>query len=299
MSRKNHNARSIKYQPRQSAQVKQVQVKLGEMDNTPIRMLDEKCGFEFGTLSSTMIETDTSYQRDLDKERIEKIIDSFDPRLVNPLKVSFRDGHYWVFDGAHTLAVLKKINKFENFPVTCMIFHGLDIGDEAYLFALQRGESKAVASAYRIKALVKSGNPAAVDFAKRIKDAGFRIAYKGSSSINAISCVDKLWRKYNEDPETFSEALSLLRDCWHGEHWSLAANVFGGTFVFLKNFGKKYDRARFVKNLSKVGDVIVIEKKMSSIGVKDSRYAFAMAQIYNKGSRKDLLNAYAMYDMAS
>ena len=296
MSRKNRNARSVNPQV---TPTKQIHVKLGEMDNTTIRMLDEKCGFEFRTLSSTLIETDTSYQRDIDKERVKKIVENFDPRVVNPLKVSFRDGHYYVFDGAHTLAALKKVHKFDNFPVVCMIFHGLSLGDEAYLFALQSGFSKSVASAYRIKALVTSGDTAAIDFIKRIEDAGFRIAYKGSSAPNAFACVDKLWSKYNEDPETFSETLVLLRECWHGDHWSLVGNVFGGVFVFLKTYKKKYNITQFVKNLGKIGDTTIIEKKMSNNGTKDSKYAFAMVQLYNRGSRKNLLNPYLLYDMAS
>ena len=156
-----------------------------------------------------------------------------------------------------------------------------------------------MASAYRIKALVKSGDTAAIDFTKRIEDAGFRIAYKGSSAPNAFSCVDKLWSKYKEDPEIFSEALNLLRECWHGDHWSLVANVFGGVFVFVKSFKKKYNAVQFVKNLSKVGDVTAIEKKMANIGVKDSKYAFAMVQFYNKGNRKNLLNPYQLYDTAT
>ena len=294
-NRKNHNNNNATVTDLMQGQ-KAVHFKLGDIENTKVRLLDGKCGVKFGILYSTMIESDEAYQRPLDLKRVDTIVDVFDPRLVNPLKVSFRDGHYYIFDGAHTLAALKKIHKFESFPVLCMIFYGLNYADEAYLFALQTGQSKSVASAYRIRALAMSGDAKAVDFVKRVKDAGFRLAYTGSSAPNTFSCVDKLWRRYKEDPETFSEALSLLRECWHGEHWSLAANMFGGVFVFLKAYKKKYDMARFVKNLSKIGDTAAIEKKMSTIGVKDARYAFAMAQIYNKGGRKDNVNPYMLYD---
>ena len=297
MGRKNHNNNNNTAPVTDLMQgQKDVHFKLGDIEDTKVRLLDGKCGVKFGILYSTMIETDAAYQRPLDLDRVAKIVEKFDPRLVNPLKVSFRDGHYYIYDGAHTLAALKKIHKFENFPVLCMIFYGLDYADEAYLFALQTGESKGVASAFRIRALAMSGDAKAVDFEKRIENAGFRIAYTGSSSPNTFSCADKLWRRYNQDPETFSKALGLMRDCWHGEHWSLAANVFGGVFVFLKFYGNKYDSVRFVKNLSKVGSTTAIEKKMSTIGVKDARYAFAFAQIYNKGTRKGNLNPYAMYD---
>ncbi len=292
MSRKNHNARP---NINASAQQKAIHVKLSNTDSTRIRMLNEHCGVEFDTLYSTMIESDTSYQRDIKMNRVNKIVENFDPRLVNPLKISFREGHYYVFDGAHTLAALKKIHKFENFPVMCMIFHGLTYADEAYLFALQRGESQDVASAARIKALIISGDAAAIDFEKRVTDVGFKIAYKSSSAMNTMGCVDKMWRKYNEDPEIFSEALSLLKACWHGEHWSLAANIFGGIFVFLKACKKNYSRDRFIKSMEKA-DPRTLAKNRSDIGSMDSRYAFAMIKLYNKGSKKGSLNPYMLYD---
>ena len=43
-----------------------------------------------------------SYQRELNIHRVRKIAARFDPRLLNPPKVSYRSGHYYVFDGQGT-----------------------------------------------------------------------------------------------------------------------------------------------------------------------------------------------------
>ena len=51
-----------------------------------------------------------SYQRELNIHRVRKIAAAFDPRLLNPPKVSYRSGRYYVFDGQHTIAVLKLLN---------------------------------------------------------------------------------------------------------------------------------------------------------------------------------------------
>ena len=144
MSRKNRNARRQANKPLNPHAVQMA------MDTSPaadkncaaVRMLDEKCGYEFTRLPSIMLESDTSYQRPIDLKRVQRIVENFDARLVNPLKVSEREGHYYVFDGAHTLAALKEIKKFDNFMVDVMLFHGLAYEDEAYLFALQRGADK-------------------------------------------------------------------------------------------------------------------------------------------------------------
>ena len=96
-------------------------------------------------MPAAWLETDSSYQRKIDAARVERIVNSFDPRLANEVKVSFRDGKFYVFDGAHTLSALKRIHGEETFMVDCKVYYGLSYEDEAYLFALQSGESKDVA----------------------------------------------------------------------------------------------------------------------------------------------------------
>lgn len=72
---------------------------------------------EVGSLSSARLELDYTYQRPTEPERVRSIVSQFDPALVNLLKVSVRDGHYYVFDGGHTLAALRMVNGKKDFPV--------------------------------------------------------------------------------------------------------------------------------------------------------------------------------------
>lgn len=55
------------------------------------------------------IKTD-SYQRGLDRKKVNRIAANFDERIANEPKVSFRDGAFYVFDGQHTIAARKKLN---------------------------------------------------------------------------------------------------------------------------------------------------------------------------------------------
>ena len=50
------------------------------------------------------------YQRNLDPDRANRIAENFDPRLLNDPKVSERDGHFYVFDGQHTIEALRILN---------------------------------------------------------------------------------------------------------------------------------------------------------------------------------------------
>ena len=87
--------------------------------------------YEYRQLMSNMLFTDTSYQRPVDASRVDQIVENFDPRVANTLKVSSRDGRFYVFDGAHTLMALKKLHGDAPFPVECKVFFGLSYEDEA------------------------------------------------------------------------------------------------------------------------------------------------------------------------
>ena len=293
MSRKNRNARHQTVKPMNTGDVQISMDKLSEKNNT-ICMLDSKCGYEFTRLPSTMLDSDTTYQRPIDLKRVQRIVENYDSRLVNPLKVSSRDGHYYVFDGAHTLAVLKKINQYGSFMVPCIVYHCLSYEDEAYLFALQRGDSKEVAAAARIKALILSNDTKAADFRKRTEEAGFRLSNSHWAGSGNIACIDKLWRIYESDPKLYSEVLSLLMDCWHGDRWSLAANIVGGMSVFIKTYRGQYSRERFLRNVG-CADLAALNKCKPENGKKDFVYAYAMLKMYNKGGR-GALEPYGLYD---
>ena len=78
-------------------------------------------------------------QRKIDPERVRKIASQFSPLVANPIKVSYRDGRYYIFDGMHTRAAIRLLNGSDNFPILCRVYNGLTEEDEARLFAIQFG----------------------------------------------------------------------------------------------------------------------------------------------------------------
>ncbi|MBR5346720.1 MAG: hypothetical protein IK129_03655 [Deltaproteobacteria bacterium] len=299
MSRKNRNARRQANKPLNphTVQMAMDTSPAADKNSAAVRMLDEKCGYEFTRLPSIMLESDTSYQRPIDLKRVQRIVENFDARLVNPLKVSEREGHYYVFDGAHTLAALKEIKKFDNFMVDVMLFHGLAYEDEAYLFALQRGESKEVATASRLKALMLSNDSRACDFRSRTESAGFRLSPSGRTAAKCtLGCVAKLWRIFEEDAGLYSETLSLLMSAWHGEAWSLNANIVGGVAMFIQAYRSEMNLARFLKHVGSADLGELNKYKDATAKNKDYSFAFAMYRLYNKVGGTGALTPYALYD---
>ena len=133
---------------------------------------------EIASLNSEQLELDYSYQRPTEPERVREIVSQFDPALVNLVKVSARDGHYYVFDGGHTLAALRKVNGKKSFPVLCKVYYGLTYEDEAILFAKQQGNAKKVGIPYKLRALEAAGDLETVDFLDRTRKSGDETALR-------------------------------------------------------------------------------------------------------------------------
>ena len=255
-------------------------------NTSAVRMCDDACGYEYRQLLSTMLETDTSYQRPIDAMRVERIAENFDPRVVNTLKVSNRDGHFYVFDGAHTLMALKRIHGDSPFPVDCKVFHGLTYEDEAYLFALQTGESKDVAFGVRLRAMLVSRSPEAEEFRAHTESVGLALTDRsGSAAKNTIAALAKAYKLYKDrGPEEYERILRLIADTWGGAAWSLTSYVLGGVSVLFREYGEGLNRDRFIKRLRGANyEDLRDEARRQQRSSSDIAHALALVKTYNRG----------------
>ena len=84
-------------------------------------------------VSSRDLEIPDAYQRKLNTERVAKIVAGFNERIANEPKVSFRDGHYYVFDGQHTIVARKHMNGNNDLPILCKVYYGQRLMKLCYL----------------------------------------------------------------------------------------------------------------------------------------------------------------------
>jgi hypothetical protein len=251
------------------------------------------CGYEYRKLMSNMLFTDTSYQRSVDAARVDRIVENFDPRVANTLKVSSRDGRFYVFDGAHTLMALKKLNGDTPFLVDCKVFSGLAYEDEAYLFALQNGQSKDVAFGVRLRAMLISKSPEAEAFRAHTENAGLALVDRpGSASKHTIAALAKAYKLYEDfGPEKYEQVLKLIADTWDGAAWSLTSYVLGGVSVFLKEYGDTFSRDRFIKRLrGAVYEDLRDEARRQQRSSSDIAQALAITKVYNRGGGRGTLD---------
>ena len=238
---------------------------------TPVKVqINEKVYTHTENLLSSMLETDMTYQRPVDLKRVHRINKHFNPGLVNTLKVSHRNGHYYVFDGSHTLALLKlRHGEGVVFEVQCVIFENLTHEEEALLFAEQTGESKDVDFLYKLRAMAVGKNQEVLDFIKHTENAGFKLGLngKGAGTILALRKAKQVFDKYGD--------------------------MLGGMAVFYAAFASELDHSRFVKKLAKaqVDDIRSEAKRRKNKRQSlDGAFAQEIAEMYNSGKGKGSLN---------
>ena len=267
----------------------------GNAVNTPItdgndplaKALAEYQNFSVDVMSldSSLLEIDMGYQRETKPEEVRRIVEKFDPAVANILKVSARDGHYYVFDGGHTLAALKKINGDANFPVLCQVFHGLTYEDEAVLFAKQRGESRDVSVSQKLHALEAAKDEVTTDFLERTRRSGFEINPRSSQVKDGkIAAVKKAFDLYSQmGAEKYEAMLTLIKSTWQGSSWSVNQNMLGGMYLFLETYGGEIKAERFISRLRGVTKLTMSKETSKHYAVSHAvAHAFAIVKFYNR-----------------
>ena len=122
---------------------------------------------------------------------------TFDERIANEPKVSYRDNRFFVFDGQHTIAARKLLNNGEDLPVKCKVYFDMTEKDEALLFAQQTGVSAPLSAGARLRANIFGGDPIAIAFLEANNDIGIEIDYDQERGLNRIGCIQTAYDAYN------------------------------------------------------------------------------------------------------
>lgn len=92
--------------------------------------------YKIETVDNSLLEVlREDYQKPLNEKRVAQIVAAFDENIANETKVSYRDGHYYVFDGRHTVAARVMLNDGKPVRIRCKVYRDLTPEQEAFLFA--------------------------------------------------------------------------------------------------------------------------------------------------------------------
>lgn len=245
-------------------------------------------------LSTAKLTSGLPYQRPVETEDVDKLIAKWNPCLLTPIVVSFRDGNFNVVDGQHRIAAMRKMAGGGDVIVPCIIYTGLTYEQEAELYYMLDQTRGKLRLGHATKALVESGsNAEIIDVKQRVEDAGFVWALDRPTGepfeISVTRAVINAYRLLGG--AAFSRMLGLIAGAWHGTPSSLKASIFSGMALFVKTYETELVDQTFIKRLSAVDpDEIIRRGKVDFSTNKASlRFARVILSKYNsqqRGGRK-------------
>lgn len=236
-------------------------------------------------------------QRDVERRKAQfnKIMRTFNPDLVNPVKVAFIDGKYYCFDGQMTMKVLKARNRGRDLCVNCKVFYGLTEMEAAMLFVDQVGTAARVSAADKLRVLKNYGDDEACAIVKLTEANGLQISWNGAKGKNAITAIATLTSIFRDldslrSPEKFADFISILKAAYDGNPEAHSAAMMSGLGMFVKTYYGQYDKARLIRKLSEhaPGEIVRDARLDRSSGVR--KYAVMILNIYNGHLRNPLPN---------
>ena len=241
---------------------------------------------EAKVLHSSLLKSDPSYQRPVDMKRVNQIVKNYNPLLVNPVKVSLRDGDYFIFDGQHSVQVLKIMAGGVDTQISCLVYRGLTQRDEAILFAEQNGISKPVGIREKTKAKLVGHDEDAMKLVKIIEAAGFELGLTGSSADNRILAISKVEKMYkNLSPEDLLKILTIIKKAWNGDKDSLSKEMLGGMYELFKIYKGQFNEQKLIEKLSEETPLNIIRDGKALLLKGDKKYALKIVRIYNYKNR--------------
>lgn len=231
-------------------------------------------------------------QRDVERRKAQfnKIMRTFNPDLVNPIKVALIDGKYYCFDGQMTMKVLKARNRNKDLCVECKVFYGLTELDAAMLFVEQVGTVAKVSAADKLRVLNNYGDEESVALVKLTEENGLQISWNGSKSKNAITAISTLTGVFRDleglkNPAKYADFIRVLKEAYDGNPEAHSAAMLNGLGLFVKTYYGQYDHERLVKKLWEhpPAEIIRDARVDKSSGVR--KYAVMILNIYNGNGR--------------
>lgn len=218
------------------------------------------------------------YQRPVKDRWVDRLVREWDPRLLDPLVVSYRDGHYFLVDGQHRLCGMRKKNGGKDLMAVCHVYEGLTYEQEAELYYKLDQAKGHLCLAHATKALLESGsNAEIIEVNRLLEEAGFVWAldkFKGEPfEIRATRAVINAYKFLGG--AAFSRMLLLLAKSWRGAPATLRASMLSGMALFVKTYEAEFDDATFIKRMSAIDPNEIIRRSMVDFSTSSAALRFA------------------------
>lgn len=200
-------------------------------------------------LAVSTLMVDPRVQRPLDKRRVTKIAEALNFDALGVITVSRRDnGDNAVIDGQHRVEALREAGH-GSMAVTCRVFKGLGLPEEAAMFRLLNNTAKPqYIDQFRVRVI--EGDENAVAIARIITRHGWKIDMQtGSNTFAAVAALERI---YNLDDISAERALVTVTRAWGHESNAGDGRIVEGVGLVHVRYGDAVETDDLIDRLSKV-----------------------------------------------
>ncbi|MCL1831739.1 MAG: hypothetical protein FWG45_02360 [Oscillospiraceae bacterium] len=230
-----------------------------------------------------------AYQRPTNSRQVMWITSEFDETWLGIPIVSERDGSYYLLDGNHRVAALRKQNYTH---AKFIVLSGLSYEQEAAYFRVQNKNNRPLSKFNLFKAGLEAKDEMCVNIEKIALANGFKISgsRRDSNAITSIFALEIVVEVYGY--EVLNDTLSLLGETWNGVKNATNREFIVGVADFVNRFGKQ-DFARRMKK-QKLKDIwqyyiylVPNGKRASNDPQMRKAFCRVLVDHYNAGIRPD------------
>ena len=241
--------------------------------------------FEMTEIDTALLISGQPYQRPVRERRLRELERDWDPGMLEPLVVSFRDGKFYLVDGQNRV-VLQRRMKGGDFKALCKLYHGLTYEAEAKLcWKLDRSRAK-LSNAQSVNARIEAGDdPELMEIHRLIEANGFKWeltkTIPGDYEIIAVRAVINAYHLLGS--AAFDRMLRLMKAAWMGSPSSLRAGFISGMALFLKTYETQLKDQTAINRLSGIDPEEVIWRGNTDFSTNRTalRYARVLLKKYN------------------
>lgn len=234
-------------------------------------------------------------QRAIKVGHVRQIARDFDPDMLDPLKISRREGVDYVLDGQHRLrAIIDELGWGEQ-NVPCLVYVGLTDKQETSIFHAQGpGVRRQLSAIHDFHVVYQGGDPEARRIVATVERAGLHMDWthgRGAHSVRAVGALKRIAAQYGHD--WLHEVLVLLRDVLGPEARAYSNDIIRGGLAFHSRYRGLYAHADLVAKVRPHGvDGVLREARNYQAvtgGAIDAGIGRALRKLYNHGRRTRLL----------
>lgn len=242
--------------------------------------------FEISTINTSALISGLPYQRPIRERKLKKLMENWDPRLMDPPVVSYRDGQFYLVDGQHRIIALRRMHNGD-ITVPCKLYYGLTYQQEAELCYKLDQSREHLSAAQSTNALVESGtDPEVMEIYGLLASNGFTWALDkttpGNYEVIAVRAVISAYHLLGS--AAFDRMLYMMAMAWKGAPCSLKANFISGMALFVKTYETELENQAAITRLSAIDPEEVLRRGKTDFSTNRSalRYGRVLLKLYNR-----------------